>query len=524
MDIVRISRDQTSAILRNDKTYSIVDLSNKEEMSQGLDFASALATNSWRRPTQEELNSFTAEEELLPISTENDEFEYDFNDDYEFYSHVVPETDSVTDSDGVAAFDPETDITYRWIDGEFIDQHEGIDDPEAYLPVDRETAEYIARWVDSPERGEYCDVLEVDPEERELMDQSRDDLDEEFLSMLSAVVADASGYSPVERSRNAKRQRRGPGGRFASGSGGKSGPVDPREKSRAPQLIKTYIPAKTEIIRIDNPLNFISDFLESASPTQTPAVVASGAEPVPEVGEVLQDETRDEPVKTPDTAYFAIVSPDDPRGVQELIAITKSESGAPQAWRRAGGEWEMNPDVLADLQSITPPPVAHLADESLVKQILTEVDAFESKSSKTKDSLVQPEEEQETSIKTAQDLMLAVQNTEEDTTQDHISFIVSRARALNRMDIVPESWREVKRTGLFTESGLVASGKRGNEAALKRYWAFGKGTAKWRPGTPGDLTRLSRALAKYFPQNHWGLAQNIHKLRFGKSNYKRDNG
>lgn len=55
-------------------------------------------------------------------------------------------------------------------------------------------------------------------------------------------------------------------------------------------------------------------------------------------------------------------------------------------------------------------------------------------------------------------------------------------------------------------------------ARLRRYWARGKGRAKWRPGIPGDFKRLRRQLAKYVktPRILNGLTANIHKMATGK--------
>lgn len=54
-------------------------------------------------------------------------------------------------------------------------------------------------------------------------------------------------------------------------------------------------------------------------------------------------------------------------------------------------------------------------------------------------------------------------------------------------------------------------------AKLRDYWAFGKGRAKWRPGTGGDFERLRKHLRKYVPAHMLnGLTANIHKLATGE--------
>ena len=112
--------------------------------------------------------------------------------------------------------------------------------------------------------------------------------------------------------------------------------------------------------------------------------------------------------------------------------------------------------------------------------------------------------------------------------------IIASAISLHMTEVIPQNWYRENLNDLYTEYGevLTAGGIPGiadtpqdfaNTARLKNYWAFGKGTAKWLPGTPGDLTRLHNHLAKYVgPGRAWGLAQNIHKMHFGTTNYKRD--
>jgi len=136
--------------------------------------------------------------------------------------------------------------------------------------------------------------------------------------------------------------------------------------------------------------------------------------------------------------------------------------------------------------------------------------------------------------------VLASEVTEDIFVKAHIR---KRARALNRMDLVPEAWREFSlgeigelsaSENVYGEFGeiIVASGVPGiadtpvdfkNAARLKAYWTNGKGALKIRWGTPGDLTRAHRHLAKYVGLDRaWGLAQNYHQYLFGVPNYTHD--
>jgi len=102
----------------------------------------------------------------------------------------------------------------------------------------------------------------------------------------------------------------------------------------------------------------------SAAETEDPA--AETQKP----GEPLTPETSDvEPM------YVAIVSPDDPRAVLDLVAVVPASttSTSPATFSRIAGKWESDPQILADLNSPTPPPVVPL-DSELYKDVLAQVD------------------------------------------------------------------------------------------------------------------------------------------------------
>lgn len=120
---------------------------------------------------------------------------------------------------------------------------------------------------------------------------------------------------------------------------------------------------------------------------------------------------------------------------------------------------------------------------------------------------------------------------DKDSVRNHIR---KRARALGRADLLPESWaKATTRTGLSVEQlygqfgeiySVTAGGIPGvadtpedfrNVQRLKNYWAYGRGAAKIRWGTPGDLTRCHRHLNKYMPGRSWSYCNVIHKKVFG---------
>ena len=74
--------------------------------------------------------------------------------------------------------------------------------------------------------------------------------------------------------------------------------------------------------------------------------------------------------------YMAIVANDDPQAVMELIALVPagSKSNSAAVFRRAGGKWEKDEAILADLNSPTPPPVVVL-DLTTLEDVITQVDS-----------------------------------------------------------------------------------------------------------------------------------------------------
>jgi hypothetical protein len=84
----------------------------------------------------------------------------------------------------------------------------------------------------------------------------------------------------------------------------------------------------------------------------------------------MTPETSDVPI-----VHMAIVSPDDPQAVMDLVALVPSTdvSSEPTTFTRKDGKWVLEPQILSDLRSATPPPVVVLDDTNLV-DVLEQVD------------------------------------------------------------------------------------------------------------------------------------------------------
>lgn len=104
--------------------------------------------------------------------------------------------------------------------------------------------------------------------------------------------------------------------------------------------------------------------------------------PITSAGEEKKYEAPQEKGKalTPETSdvqpmYLAIVSPDDPRAVFDLVSIVPKSTTmpTPMTFKRVDGKWEQDPQILQDLTSATPPPVVAL-DADAYEDVLKQVD------------------------------------------------------------------------------------------------------------------------------------------------------
>jgi hypothetical protein len=207
--------------------------------------------------------------------------------------------------------------------------------------------------------------------------------------------------------------------------------------------------------------------------------------PQAEGGAPLTPTTSDVP-----PLYFAIVSPDDPQAVMDLVAMVpkSSTSTEPTAYRRENKTWVPDPQVVKDLQSATPPPVVPL-DADILNNVLKQVDGLD------------PVVAGGAIIASLWQAKTPVY--EADFGNDVFELLSAEEYAL------------LEQQGLLADFSIQAAGgfdrNRGNAEALRRYWTRGKGALKIRWGTPGDWTRCVRQLSKYMGPRAKGYCQLRHK-------------
>lgn len=221
-----------------------------------------------------------------------------------------------------------------------------------------------------------------------------------------------------------------------------------------------------------------------ASSTPTPATVKQQLE-----AKTAEKDSSKNPI-TPKTSdvqplYFAIVSPDDPRAVMNLIAVVPASSSNPQpmAYTRKNAQWIRDPKTLADLKSSTPPPVVPL-DPTILQDVLKQVDGIQASAL---------------------------------FSYDHALMVMFGPR----VDVMDTFGNQFFAQFSNDSSGALVAAKggfdknRGQAEKLRRYWTFGPGAAKIRWGMPGDWSRCVRHLAKYLGVRAKGYCQLRHHDALG---------
>jgi hypothetical protein len=227
--------------------------------------------------------------------------------------------------------------------------------------------------------------------------------------------------------------------------------VDGRVRTKYSDGKSTWYGEKNTVVAPGFAMQEDGSWARTKKPVVSSALIAAA-----EVSKELTPDTSDVP-----PIYMAIVSPDDPQAVMDLVSLipASTDSTKPMTFIRKPGKWEKNEQVLNDLNSPTPPPVVVLDDETL-ETVLEQVDSIKPMTSSGYEEM--------------------------------------------DMKIV---------------SAMIAAGgldkNKGNAEDLRQYWLHGKGAAKIRWGTGGDWTRCVRQLSKYMGPRAKGYCALRHKEATG---------
>lgn len=399
--------------------------------------------------------------------------------------------------------------------------------PVFLVELDPESAAQVALWIDKPDfrDTDTIEFADIYPEEAALFFAAESELDMELLDRVFDI------YDSQERSVNAKKQVRGQGGKF--GPGGKTNqPAENTAKARLPESL----PRIEDIgARIDQYLADVARqrVKSEEKPDEEFAVSAEAAG-----------------VEVTDVAplYLAIVDDIDPDAVLDVIALVPPKRGVEgdvSAWKRDNGQWITAPEILQQLRGSTPPSVVELKEPELVKNVLAQVDKSTAVENKEADvpGATETDANGETvapapvtasvwniirgfsyidgslTIRTVDDLKKAIYLAADEDQEAHV---VKRARALNRLDLIPYGWNtfEGETSDMWGPFGeLLAAGgadrNRGNAERLRRYWTTGPGgttKVRWAPNS-GSWTRCVHHLSKYLgPRSHGYCSLRFHEM------------
>jgi hypothetical protein len=133
-------------------------------------------------------------------------------------------------------------------------------------------------------------------------------------------------------------------------------------------ILKEWLESGPEYRRARNP--FLSPYIEKKGVDSSYLDKKGKPLKASAENETLNPENSDVAI-----IHMAIVSPDDPQAVMDLIALHPKTKNTiePATFVRKNGKWLPDPQVLSDLRSATPPPVVVLDDKTLI-DVLEQVD------------------------------------------------------------------------------------------------------------------------------------------------------
>lgn len=362
-----------------------------------------------------------------------------------------------------------------YVDGDIYAYDSSLDDPydqgeKTHVMVDPSSAIIISALMqEAPYRK--IQLEDIDSDEAQMFGDSISDIDANFLDR----VMMASGMYDSEADTTPARVMP---------------PIKPistvgilgQPKIVTAESIAILSDGPAALTKLDIEKMFVDWAIAVTSVRAKNTVVAAG-EPASEP-EPMTPATSDVEPK-----YIAIVSPDDPQAVMDVVALVPKTATTtePTIYRRKDKQWILDEQILLDLQSATPPPVVKLDTKELINDILRQVDGLQ--------NLDTTKEEKPAAAPTPAPAEAAPMPTAASAYSHLLNF-----------------WSGT------TEAMAAAGGldrNRGNAEELRRYWTRGVGGAKIMWGTPGDWTRCVRQLSKYMGPRAKGYCQLRHKEMTG---------
>lgn len=223
---------------------------------------------------------------------------------------------------------------------------------------------------------------------------------------------------------------------------------------------------------------------------------------------------------------YAVVDPLDTGAVLSLIRLRPG----PDLESFTGGAWEPDAKILANLMGVNPPPLVEL-DAAQLESVKNQIAGGGGNDAAAKTVAAAGLSTKERAraadkgfamddgsfpIRNRNELAKAVKafgrSANKAAAKRHI---IKRARKLNAIGSLPESWG-VKASGALVADAPLTVSPNPKAEKLRRYWSKGgKGGLKIRWGAPGDWKRCFKQLSKYMGERAKGYCANLHKRNTG---------
>lgn len=373
-----------------------------------------------------------------------------------------------------------------YVDGDIYTYDSSLDDPydsteKTHVLVDPDSAVIISALMqEAPFK--MIQIEDINSEESSMFANSISQID---MGMLDRIIT-ASGFDSVDDTTEEKPYRVMPPIKPISTKGILAQPIAEKDGSKA---VLSDGPAPLTKFELDE---FFTNWSNAVNKFRGKTSMVSAATP----DEQMTPKTSDVEPK-----YIAIVSPDDPQAVMDVVAIVPktATTNQPLTYKRKDQKWVLDEQILMDLQSATPPPVVKLDTPELINDILTQTDAS---SEPPKEETAPPAEAAPTPAPVPP---------------------MGGPAPVAPMGAPPTAMSSIYEHLVNFWAGpydsMVAAGgfdrNRGKAEELRRYWTRGAGGAKIMWGTPGDWTRCVRHLSKYLGPRAKGYCQLRHKEMTG---------
>jgi hypothetical protein len=292
---------------------------------------------------------------------------FTYEEECDYFGHGIDPDETLVDDLYIRR--PDGTWAHR-VNAEWEDMQEPGEE-EIVILLDKESAYHLADILDdkAPKDPSILpfELAMINPTEAALAFAAMSEIDWEYVDRVFDI------YDSQERSVNAKKQVRGPGGKFGDM------PDDPESKKQdTKHETKARLPQALPLVP-DIAARIAQYIQENAGGAPAPTTPGAGPPTAAQINRLIELAEGDPAPATPDAGagprplYLAIVDSVDTEAVLDVISLVPNGNDV-VCWRRDKGTWVEAPEILADLRGVTPPPVVELTDDPILANVLEQVD------------------------------------------------------------------------------------------------------------------------------------------------------